>query len=147
MKQIKIGLGFFFIFLLYGCSISTGFFIQNLTSSQQIITINYQKKISGDLDEKNEYLRFNYQEGIVKPGYFRKNRNNLKCLAKTVINDSSITVELPAHSTTRIDYTFNFNWIRTIRSVKILNQEYSVEDLNNKAEKKGANYIYKIQEP
>lgn len=146
MQQFKIFFGFTFLLLLFGCSIPTEFFIQNLTSSKHIIKINYKKKISNDLiNDDYGRLSFNYENGILKPGYFNRNKNNLKSLEKTVINDTIIMIEVPANSTTRIEKTHNYSWHWTIKSVEIDNQEYSMKELGKKAEKKRDNYIYKIE--
>lgn len=146
MQQFKIFLGFTFFLLLFGCSIPTEFFIQNLTSSKHIIKINYKKKISNYLiSDDYGRLSFNYENGILKPGYFNRNKNNLKSLEKTVISDTIIMIEVPASSTTRIEKTHNYNWHWTIKSVEIDNQEYSMEELGQKAEKIRNNYIYKIE--
>ncbi len=146
MQQFKIFLGFTFLFLLSGCSIPTEFFIQNLTSAKYIIKINYKNKISNDLNN-DDYgrLGFNYASGVLKPGYFKRNKKNIKSLEKTVINDKIIMIEVPANSTTRIERTHNFDWYWTIESIEIDNEEYSMEELGKKSEKIGDNYIYKIE--
>lgn len=83
MQQFKIFFGFIFLLLLFGCSIPTEFFIQNLTSSKHIIKINYKKKISNYLiNDDYGRLSFNYEKGILNPGYFNRNKNDLKSLKK-----------------------------------------------------------------
>lgn len=145
-NSLKYSLDLLFFLLLFSCSIPTEFFIQNLTSSKHIIKINYKKKISNYLiNDDYRRLSFNYENGILKPGYFNRNKNDLKSLKKTVINDTIIMIEVPANSTTRIEKTHNYSWHWTIKSVEIDNQEYSMEELGKKAEKKRNNYMYKIE--
>ncbi len=145
MKQIKILLGGTALLLLSGCSVSTEFFIQNLTSLRQTVTLNYKENMSSDLT-KDSYGRqgLNYEDGIVNPRYFIKNKN-LKSLEKIVVNDSVIRVELPAHSTTRIGKSQNYNWQSRIKSMEIQNQKYTIQDLEKKAEKIKYDYIYRIE--
>ncbi|KQS91745.1 hypothetical protein [Chryseobacterium sp. Leaf394] len=145
MKQIKIFIGFISLFLLFGCSVSTEFFIQNLTSSKQIIKINFREKIP-NYPEQDTYgwLGFNYINEIVKPEYFIKNKN-LKSLKKTFVKDSAISVELPAFSTTRIVKSKNYNWQSRLQSIEIQNQKYTIKDLEKRAKKIKYDYIYQIE--
>ena len=145
MKQIKIFIGFISLFLLFGCSVSTEFFIQNLTSSKQIIKINFKEKIPNYLEQDTYgWLGFNYINEIVKPEYFIKNKN-LKSLKKTFVKDSAISVELPAFSTTRIVKSKNYNWQSRLQSIEIQNQKYTIKDLEKRAKKIKYDYIYQIE--
>lgn len=145
MKQIKIFIGFISLFLLFGCSVSTEFFIQNLTSSKQIIKINFREKIPSYLEQDTYgWLGFNYINEIVKPEYFIKNKN-LKSLKKTFVKDSAISVELPAFSTTRIVKSKNYNWQSRLQSIEIQNQKYTIKDLEKRAKKIKYDYIYQIE--
>lgn len=145
MKQIKIFLGFISLFLLFGCSVSTEFFIQNRTSLKQIIKINFKEKISNYLKQDTYgWLGFNYANGIVKPTYFIKNKN-LQSLEKIFVNDSTISIELPAFSTARIVKSKNYNWQSRLESIEIQNQKYTIKNLEKKAEKVKYDYIYHIE--
>lgn len=145
MKLIKIFLVITALQLLFGCSVSTEFYIQNLTSSGQIIKINYREKISNYL-KQDFYGRqaFQYENGIVDPKTFIKN-NNLKSLEKMIVDDSTIMVELPANSTTRIAKSMNYNWQSKILRIEIQDQKYSIADLEKKAQKVKYDYIYQIE--
>ncbi len=145
MKQIKTFLGLVTLLLLFSCSVSTEFFIQNLTSSKQTVTINFRKNIFSNLKNGDDIrVGFTYENRIVKPGEFRKSKN-LKYMEKAVVNES-ITFEIPANSTLRIEKSDNFDLKSTVKNVKINDKKYLIEDLFKKAEKIKYNYIYKIEE-
>ncbi|WP_294304776.1 hypothetical protein [uncultured Chryseobacterium sp.] len=66
-------------------------------------------------------------------------------MEKAVVNES-ITFEIPANSTLRIEKSDNFDLKSTVKNVKINDKKYLIEDLFKKAEKIKYNYIYKIEE-
>ncbi|MDR6920240.1 MULTISPECIES: hypothetical protein [Chryseobacterium] len=145
LKKFKIIYGVIFIFILLGCSIPTDFYIQNLTQTNKVVKINYARKITNALNNDGYgHFSFNYQEDIVKPRVFKRNKN-LRSLEKISITDSLITIEIPPHSTVRIEKTHNYYWVRGIRSVEIDGQNFDIKELREKSEEIKDDYVYKIQ--
>ncbi len=66
-------------------------------------------------------------------------------MEKAFVNES-ITFEIPANSTLRIEKSDHFDLKSTVKNVKINDKKYLIEDLFKKAEKIKYNYIYKIEE-
>ncbi|MGH1516387.1 hypothetical protein [Chryseobacterium sp. JK1] len=145
MKQIRFLLVMVFLFALSGCSISTDFYLQNLTDTKKTVTINYKKKLLDDLKRPfHKDLNFNYEDEVLSPKDFKKIKN-LKTLEKIEIKDSAITMELNPHSTTRIDQTYNSSWYRRINSVDIDGKKYSIQELEKNAERIRTDYVYTIK--
>lgn len=145
MKLTKLLIGFFALLILFGCSVSTEFFIQNLTTSQQIVKIKYKEKISKYLIQDFYKMQaFEYKNGIVNPKNFNKN-NNAQSLEIMLVNDSTLMVELPANSTARIAKSMNYQWKSKLENVEIQNQKYSIKDLEKKSQKVKYDYIYQIK--
>ncbi|KPE52412.1 hypothetical protein [Chryseobacterium indologenes] len=145
LKKFKILYGVIFIVILLGCSIPTDFYIQNLTQTSKVVKINYGRKITNALNNDGYgNFSFNYQEDIVKPKAFKKNKD-LRSLKKISVNDSLITIEIPPHSTVRIEKAHNYSWTRDIRSIEIDGRKITIQDLQEKSEEIKDDYIYKIQ--
>ncbi|WP_278353668.1 hypothetical protein [Chryseobacterium gleum] len=88
-------------------------------------------------------LSFNYENDIVQPKFFRKNKN-LKSLEKK-IDSSGATLEINPHSTVRIEKTHNFMWKWYIVDVEIDGQKYSIDEIIKKSENIKDDYIFKIE--
>lgn len=145
LKKFKFFYGVIFILVLLGCSIQTDFYIQNLTQTGKIVKINYGRKIINSLNNDSYgNFSFNYQDGIVKPGAFKKNKD-LRSLEKINVNDSVITIEIPPHSTVRIEKTHNYYWMKSIGSIEIDGQKLSVKEVREKSDEFKDDYIYKIE--
>ena len=146
LSHFKILFGFLFLFIIFGCSIPTDFYIQNLTNESKFIIIKYQGNIKSRLE--NDYygaFSFNYKNGIASPKDFKKNKN-LSTLNKTVINDYQIEVVLPPSSTTRIEKTHNYGWKTwSIDNIKIDDKEIKIKDIESQSIKDKSDYIYKIE--
>jgi len=88
-------------------------------------------------------LSFNYENDIVQPKFFRKNKN-LKSLEKK-IDSSGATLEINPHSTVQIEKTHNFMWKWYIVDVEIDGQKYSIDEIIKKSESIKDDYIFKIE--
>ncbi|MCE4063672.1 hypothetical protein LXM63_01075 [Chryseobacterium gleum] len=133
-----------FVLVFWGCSIPTDFYLQNLTETKKTVKINYKKRMVKELS-KGFYgtLSFNYENDIVQPKFFRKNKN-LKSLEKK-IDSSGATLEINPHSTVRIEKTHNFMWKWYIVDVEIDGQKYSIDEIIKKSESIKDDYIFKIE--
>lgn len=134
---------FITLLVLVSCSVSTEFFIQNLTSSKQTVTINFRKNKSADPDTGHRVqLGFTYENRISTPKKFMKSKN-LITLEKTIVNDR-ITLEIPAQAMLKIEKSDHFDWKSNVKSIEINDQRYSIEQLYHRAQKIKYNFIYKI---
>ncbi|GEN77295.1 hypothetical protein CHA01nite_30350 [Chryseobacterium hagamense] len=132
------------LLVLVSCSVSTEFFIQNLTSSKQTVTINFRKNKSADPDTVYDvHLDFKYENRISTPKEFSKSKR-LITLEKTIVNDR-ITIDIPAHAMLKIEKSDHFDWKSNVKSIEINDKQYSIEQLYHKAQKIKYNYIYKIE--
>ncbi|WP_241330918.1 hypothetical protein [Chryseobacterium arthrosphaerae] len=145
IKRTWIILGIFFVFIFSGCSIPTDFYIQNLTGTPKVLKINY-KKGAFDRFSEDSYgtFSFNYENDIVNPKFFKKNRKNLKSLEKKA-DSSGTTITIEAYSTVRIEKTHNFYWSWNIENIEIDGKRYNSKDLEEKSEKIKDDYIFKIE--
>ncbi|CAH0167452.1 hypothetical protein [Chryseobacterium sp. Bi04] len=103
MGRYKILFGIIFLFVLFGCSIQTDFYIQNFTQTKKTVKINYKKEVLKRLS--SDYYgvySFNSINDIVKPKAFKKNKN-LKSVDKSVVDSSGIILEIAPQSTVRIE--------------------------------------------
>lgn len=133
-----------FVLVFWGCSIPTDFYLQNLTETKKTVKINYKKRMVKELSEGfYGTLSFNYENDIVQPKFFRKNKN-LKSLEKK-IDSSGTTLEINPHSTVRIEKTHNFMWKWYIVDVEIDGQKYSIDEIIKKSESIKDDYIFKIE--
>ncbi|WP_052910837.1 hypothetical protein [Riemerella anatipestifer] len=133
------------LFTLLGCSIRTDFFIQNLTNVNQIIRIKYLYNISNEIQEDNfEKFSFDYENEIIEPSNFNKS-TNLKSLKKIEVKDSVIIIDIPKHSTVRIDKTHNFRWTSLIDFIEIKGKKHNIKDIEIKSIKFKDDYVYKIE--
>ncbi|MGN7866308.1 hypothetical protein [Chryseobacterium sp. 22458] len=145
IKRNWIVFGIIFVFIFSGCSIPTDFYIQNLTGTQKVLKINYKKGSSKRFSE-DPYgvFSFNYENDIVNPKFFKKNRKNLKSLEKKT-DSTSATIIIEAHSTVRIEKTHNFYWSWNIENIEIDGEKYNSKDLEEKSERIKDDYIFKIE--
>jgi len=133
-----------FVLVFWGCSIPTDFYLQNLTETKKTVKINYKKRMVKELSEGfYGTLSFNYENDIVQPKFFRKNKN-LKSLEKK-IDSSGATLEINPHSTVQIEKTHNFMWKWYIVDVEIDGQKYSIDEIIKKSESIKDDYIFKIE--
>ncbi|WP_343686193.1 hypothetical protein [Chryseobacterium gleum] len=133
-----------FVLVFWGCSIPTDFYLQNLTETKKTVKINYKKRMVKELSEGfYGTLSFNYENDIVQPKFFRKNKN-LKSLVKK-LDSSGTTLEINPHSTVRIEKTHNFMWKWYIVNVEIDGQKYSIDEIIKKSESIKDDYIFKIE--
>jgi hypothetical protein len=133
-----------FVLVFWGCSIPTDFYLQNLTETKKTVKINYKKRMVKELSEGfYGTLSFNYENDIVQPKFFRKNKN-LKSLEKK-IDSSGATLEINPHSTVRIEKAHNFMWKWYIVDVEIDGQKYSIDEIIKKSESIKDDYIFKIE--
>lgn len=133
-----------FVLVFWGCSIPTDFYLQNLTETKKTVKINYKKRMVKELSEGfYGTLSFNYENDIVQPKFFRKNKN-LKSLEKK-LDSSGTTLEINPHSTVRIEKTHNFMWKWYIVDVEIDGQKYSIDEIIKKSESIKDDYIFKIE--
>lgn len=143
-RCIILILGIAFVFIFSGCSIPTDFYIQNLSNTKKTVKVNYKK---GVLKRFSEDLygtfSFNYENDIVQPKFFKKSKN-LKTLEKKV-DSSSITVEIAAHSTVRIEKTHNYYWSWNIETIEIDDLKYSIKELEKKSENSKNDYVFRIE--
>lgn len=143
-RCIILILGIAFVFIFSGCSIPTDFYIQNLSNTKKTVKVNYKK---GVLKRFSEDLygtfSFNYENDIVQPKFFKKSKN-LKTLEKKV-DSSSITVEIAAHSTVRIEKTHNYYWSWNIETIEIDDLKYSIKELEKKSENIKNDYVFRIE--
>ncbi len=137
-------LSFIFILIFLGCSYSTDFYIQNLTGTKRIITINYHYPVSKAINNDSVSFGFHYENEILSPKAFRKIKK-LKSLEKIEMKDSAIVLEVPPNSTTRIDKSYNGRWRYMIKSVEVDGKVFNTEDLQNKTKFISNDYIYKIE--
>lgn len=145
IKRNWIVFGIIFVFIFSGCSIPTDFYIQNLTGTQKVLKINYKKGSSKRFSEDSYgVFSFNYENDIVNPKFFKKNRKNLKSLEKKT-DSTSATIIIEAHSTVRIEKTHNFYWSWNIENIEIDGEKYTIKDLKNKSESIKDDYIFKIE--
>lgn len=133
-----------FVLVLWGCSIPTDFYIQNLTETKKTVKVHYTKRTLAELAEDSfGTFSFNYENEIVNPSVFKKNKN-LKSLEKKV-DSSGITIEIAPHSTVRIEKTHNYMWDWNILGVEIDNQKYNIGEIKDKSEKIKDDYIFRIE--
>ncbi|MGX5682968.1 hypothetical protein ACWKWW_00275 [Chryseobacterium cucumeris] len=133
-----------FVIVFLGCSIPTDFYIQNLTETKKIVKVSYRNRNITQLSEDSfGTYSFNYENAIVNPKTFKKNKN-LKSLEKKV-DSSAMTIEIPPHSTVRIEKTHNYMWDWNILGVEIDNQKYNIGEIKDKSEKIKDDYIFKIE--
>lgn len=133
-----------FVLVFWGCSIPTDFYLQNLTETKKTVKINYKKRMVKELSEGfYGTLSFNYENDIVQPKFFRKNKN-LKSLVKK-LDSSGTTLEINPNSTVRIEKTHNFMWKWYIVDVEIDGQKYSIDEIIKKSESIKDDYIFKIE--
>lgn len=145
VKSITIGfLSFIFILMFSACSYLTEFYIQNLTESKKIITINYSYPVSKAINNDPASFGFNYEDEILSPKAFRKIKN-LKSLEKIEVKDSVIVLEVPPNSTTKIDKSHNGRWRYMIKSVEVDGKTFSIVDLQNKTKFISNDYVYRIK--
>lgn len=144
MYKLRVLLCFLSLFLFCGCSIRTDLYIQNLTENNLKITIKYKNSIIDRIDENYE-LTFNFVNGVVPPKSF-EDEINLQSLDKTIINDSTIVVELPKLSTVRIEKSTNNMWLHySIDYIEIKEKQIFAEEIKSKSVKIKSDYVYKIK--
>lgn len=145
IKRTWIVFGLIFVFIFSGCSIPTDFYIQNLSNTKKTIKINYNKKAFKRFSEDlYGTLSFNYENDIVQPRFFKKSKN-LKNLEKIKVDSSSITMEIAAHSTVRIEKTHNYYWTWNIDTIEIDDLKYSVKEIKEKSVSIKNDYIFRIE--
>jgi len=106
------------------------------------VNINYKRAaVNPAISQENS--GFEYAEEILEPKRFRKN-TALKNLTKKQTGDSTISIEIPRHSTVRIEKTYNFIYTWKIQSVDINGQRFSLKELQDASIKKKNDYIYSI---
>ena len=142
--MIRVLLAGLFVFLFWGCSWITDFYIQNLTGTKKIIKITYNYSVSKAINSDPASFGFNYENEILSSKAFRKIKN-LKSLEKIEVKDSAIVLEVPPNSTTRIDQSHNGRWRYMIKSVEIDGKAFSPEELKNKTKFISKDYVYKIE--
>lgn len=145
VKSITIAsLSVVFVLLFSACSYLTDFYIQNLTETKKIITINYNYPVSKAINNDPASFGFNYENEVLSPRAFRKIKN-LKSLEKIEVKDSTIVLEIPPNTTTRIDRSHNGRWRYMIKSVEVDGKTFSTEELQRKTKLISNDYVYKIE--
>ncbi|MGU3376929.1 hypothetical protein [Chryseobacterium sp. M5A1_1a] len=145
VKKTGILVVIIFILSFLGCSTLNDFYVQNFTQTKKVIKINYNTSISKVLNVQYPgRFSFNYENEIIKPRTFIK-RKNLKSLEKIEVSDSIIMLEIPPHSTVRIERTRNYNWDWAIDNIEIDHQKYSIQELQKKSKKFKTDYVYEIK--
>ncbi|AZA76111.1 hypothetical protein EG347_00485 [Chryseobacterium sp. G0186] len=145
VKKTGILVVIFFALLFIGCSTLNDFYVQNFTQTKKTIKISYKTSISKVLNPQFPgRFSFNYENEIIKPRLFVK-RKNLKSLEKIEVGDSALILEIPPHSTVRIERTRNYNWSWAIDHVEVDHQKYSIEELQKQSKRFKTDYVYEIK--
>lgn len=145
LKKMKTTMCFLLLFLLFGCSIRTDFFIQNLSNESKVITIKYKVNLSDP--QRELYVRnlnFQYAEGLYSARKF-KDDVALQLLEKKV-SDSLIVFVVPAKSTVRIDKSHNYSWSGIIDYVEIENIKVTLDNFRKNTEYQKGVVLYSIKE-
>jgi hypothetical protein len=130
---------------MFGCSIHTDVYVQNLSNENKTIIIKYKTNIS-DPDKERYFgrLNFQYAEGLYNRKKFKDNNETLQSVEKTV-SDSSIQLILPARSTVRIDKSVNYNCSWHIDYLEIENRKITLEEFQKNTEYQKFAVLYNIR--
>lgn len=141
MKKTNILLLLIVAALFIQCSFRSDIYIQNLSSENVRLKIVYKIPIA-----KLSYYgtaKIDFMTGIINPKKYRRQKN-LKTLEYHQLNDSTIVIEIPKNSTTRIITTSNQSYRSFLDYVEFDGKKFSVNDFLAISQLKGKHYIYKI---
>ncbi|WP_147439136.1 hypothetical protein [Faecalibacter macacae] len=129
-------------FILNSCSVSTPFFIQNISEKDVEIKIVYNYEIK-ELDKFGDF-KIVYQNGILNQKEFDKSTELINIEQKQ-LNDSTLQIYIPKNSTARIARTGNTYFINKIKSISYDNKDLSIEEVLKKSSSKNWKITYKIE--
>ncbi|MFC6267208.1 hypothetical protein [Frigoriflavimonas asaccharolytica] len=124
---------------LMGCTIPTGFRLQNLTDRIIPLKITFQKPYKEFIS--GEGIEFYSSNEITIAKNLRNRRNSVK-LDFIKIDEKNFIINLPPKSTTEIEKTKNFNY--NIDKIEIEGKQRNLGELIANSNMKRDNYIYRI---
>lgn len=130
------------ILILNSCSVSTPFFIQNISEKDVEITIVYNYAIK-ELDKYGDF-KIVYQNGILNHKEFDKSTELINIEQKQ-LDDTTLQIKIPKNTTARIARTGNTYFINKIRSISYNNKDLSIEEVLKKSSSKNWKTTYKIE--
>ncbi len=142
MKNFRLLLLIIPLLFLFGCSISTHIYIQNLTTEDKFIVVKYKVPVK-DLPSYKR-VEIPYINALKTPKEFNK-INNPNFLKFEQVDEYSIKIKIPQQSTLRIETTSNTRYYEYLDSFELNQKNISLQDILENSKRKGAHYIYQIK--